>query len=249
MVPGAALEDEYRNRLTQLQQSIAARANSLHLTYTPDNTYQSPEVWANAYRLALYQTPAGVDGVKEHAWIEDQLTQWRAFTKTFDDRKDKLRLQAAQIQLSPTAKVTDLNSQIDDLNHRVESTQAEEEPIKAELQQARSDLADARAKEANLDAAYYQQLYKLPEQSITKRLPLRPDGRFDWLHLEKDSAFSPVGKIPQLLAFFPRGAQGRPPVLGAGSFLHLAKLECRHADRAGQLHLDQGDPAARSVGR
>ena len=192
--PGASLENEYKNRLAQLQQSIAARATSLNLKYTPDDTYQSPEVWANAYRLALYQTPPGIDGAKEHTWIEDQLVQWRAFTKTFDDRKDKLRLQAAQILLSPTARVNDLNGQIDDLQHRVDSTQAEEEPLKTELQQARTDLAQSQAAEAHLDDAYYQQLYKLPEQSITKRLPMRPDGRFDWTHLEKDSAFSSSDK-------------------------------------------------------
>ena len=188
--PGASLENGYKDRLAQLQQSIAARAKSLNLKYVPDDTYQSPEVWANAYRLALYQTPPGVDGAKEHTWIEAQLVQWRAFTKTFDDSKDKLRQQATQIQQTPTARVNDLNSQIDDVQHRVDSTQAEEEPLKTELQQARTDLAQSLAAEAHLDDAYYDQLYKLPEQSITKRLPMRPDGRFDWAHLEKDSAFS-----------------------------------------------------------
>lgn len=188
--PGAAMEDDYKSRLAQLQQAIAARAKSLNLKYTPDDTYQSPEVWANAYRLALYQTPPGVDGAKEHQWIEDQLKQWRDFTKSFDDKKEKLRLQAAQIQLSPTARVTDLNAKIDDLQHRVDSTLAEEDPLKAELQQAQVDLAQSQAAEAGLDGKYYQQLYALPESSITKRLPLAQNGRFSWLHLEKDSVFS-----------------------------------------------------------
>jgi peptidoglycan hydrolase CwlO-like protein len=188
--PGAELEDEYKTKLDQFQAAIAARAKSLNLNYAPDNTYQSPEVWANAYRLALYQTPAGVDGTKEHQWIEDQLKLWRDFTKSFDDRKEKLRLQAAQIQLSPAAQITDLNGKIDDLQHRVDSTQAEEDPLKTELAQAQSDLAEAQAAEATLDGKYYQQLYALPESSITKRLPLRPNGRFSWQHLEKDSAFA-----------------------------------------------------------
>jgi hypothetical protein len=187
--PGAELENEYNSRLNDLQQAIAARAKSLKLDYQPDDTYHSPEVWANAYRLALYQTPPGVDGAKEHQWIEDQMTAWRAFTKSVDDRQQKLRAQAAQIQLSPTTQVTDLNDKIEDLQHRVDSTVAEEEPIKAELQQAQADLDQAQTAEAGLDDKYYQQLDALPESNIAKRLPLLPDGRFSWSHPEKDSAF------------------------------------------------------------
>ena len=188
--PGAALEDEYKTRLGQLEDAITARAKSLNLNYVPDDTYRSPEVWANAYRLALYQTPAGVDQVKEHQWIEDQVKAWRDFTKSFDDRKEKLRLQAAQIQLSPTSHVTDVNAKIDDLQHRIDGTESEEEPLKTELQQAQSDLAQAQTAEAGLDGKFYQELYDLPKSSITKRLPLAQNGRFSWSHLEKDSAFS-----------------------------------------------------------
>jgi flagellar protein FliO/FliZ len=188
--PGAALEAEYQSRLTQLQDAIAARAKSLNLNYQPDNTYQSPEVWANAYRLALYQTPAGVDGTKEHQWIEDQLKSWRDFTKSFDDRKEKLRLQAAQIQLSPTTQVTDVNAKIEDLQHRVDSTLAEEDPLKTELQQAQTDLVQAQTAEASLDPKYYQQLYALPESLIFKRLPVQQNGRFTWSHLDRDAPFA-----------------------------------------------------------
>jgi hypothetical protein len=188
--PGADLEDEYKAKLAQLQETIAARAKSLNLKYTPDDTYQSPEVWANAYRLALYQTPPGVDGTKEHQWIEDQIKGWRAFTKSYDDRKEKLRQEASQLQIAPSSQVTDVNGRIEDLQHRIDSTQAEEEPLKTELQQAQADLVAAQTEEASLDGKYYQQLYSLPQSSITKTLPVQSNGRFSWSHLEKDSAFS-----------------------------------------------------------
>ncbi len=58
-VDGAAIDNEYTSRFNQLQQTIAGRAKSLNLKYQPDPAYPSPEVWANAYRLALYQVPAG----------------------------------------------------------------------------------------------------------------------------------------------------------------------------------------------
>ncbi len=188
--PGAQLGAEYNARLTQLQEAIAARAKSLNLKYAPDDSYRSPDVWANAYRLALYQTPPGVDGVKEHLWIEDQLKQWRDYTKTVDARQAQIRQQAAQIQLSPTAQVTTLNGQIDDLQHRVDSTLSEEEPIKIELQQAQADLVEAQTAEAGLDPKYYLQLHSIPESSIITRLPVSAHGRFSWPHMEHDNVFA-----------------------------------------------------------
>jgi flagellin-like hook-associated protein FlgL len=192
--PGAQLEDEYNSRLSQLQKAIADRAAANKLKYQPDDSYRSPEVWANAYRLALYDVPAGVDSAKEHQWLEDQLKLWRDFTKSLDDRQKQMREQAAQIQLAPTGKVTEVNSKIEDLQHRIEGTLAEEEPIKAELVQAQTDLTQAQVTEEGLDDKYYKQLVSLPEGSITKRLPLATNGRFTWSHIEKDSPFTEFEK-------------------------------------------------------
>jgi hypothetical protein len=188
--PGAQLDEDYKARLDQLQKVIADHAKSLNLKYQPDDSYHSPEVWANAYRLALYDVPAGVDSAKEHQWLDDQMKQWRAFTKELDDRQKALRQQAAEIQLSPSAKVTELNNKIDDLQHRIDATLTEEEPIKAELQQAQADLEQKQTVETGLDDIYYKQLYSLPEQNINKRLPLAPNGRFSWRNIEKENNFA-----------------------------------------------------------
>jgi hypothetical protein len=184
-IEGAKVDDEYASRLSQLQKAIADRAKSLNLKYQPDNTYQSPEVWANAYRLALYQVPAGVDSVKEHQWLGDQMKQWRDFQKTLDDRKEQLREKAAQLKLAPAPKISDLNAKIEDLQQRIDGTTAEEVPLKAELQQAQVDLAAAQASVAGLDDKYYKQLNSLPQENITKHIPLAGNGRFTWV--EDDS--------------------------------------------------------------
>jgi predicted nucleic acid-binding Zn-ribbon protein len=207
--PGAALEDEYNSKLAALQKAIADRAKSLNLKYAPDDSYRSPEVWANAYRLALYDVPANVDSAKEHTWLEDQIKQWRDFTKKLDDEQKALREQAAQIQLAPTAKVTDINGKIEDLQHRIDSTLAEEEPIKAELQQANADLTQVQTSEGGLDDKYYKQLYALPEGSgsIIKRLPLASNGRFSWRHIEKDYAFSEDEKFRHHYYLFARAVR------------------------------------------
>jgi hypothetical protein len=180
-VDGAQIDQEYASRMSELQRTIADRAKSLNLNYQPDPNFPSPEVWANAYRLALYQVPAGVDSVKEHQWLSDQMKQWRDYEKTLDDRKEALRDKAAQIKLAPAPKINDLNAKIADLQQRIDGTAAEEVPLKAELQQAQADLVTAHAEEAGLDDKYYKQLYSLPEEAITKHIPLRPDGRFSWV--------------------------------------------------------------------
>jgi hypothetical protein len=178
---GAQIDAEYQSRFNQLKQMISDRAKSLKLNYQPDVNFPSPEVWANAYRLALYQVPPGVDSVKEHQWLADQMTQWRNFLKTLDDRKEQLREKAAQIKLAPAPKIADLNSKIDDLQQRSDATTAEEVPLKAELQQAEADLATAQTEEAGLDDKYYKQLDSLPEEAITKHIPLAANGRFTWV--------------------------------------------------------------------
>ena len=178
--PGAEIDADYTARMNQLQEAIAARAKSLKLPYQPDPEYNSPEVWANAYRLALYDCPAGIDSVKEHDWLSDQMKQWRDFEKSLDDRKEKLREKAAEIKVAPAPKIADINDKIDDLQQRIDSTTAEEVPLKAELDQARADLVSAQAADAGLDDKYYKQLYVLPGEAAATHIPLATNGRFSW---------------------------------------------------------------------
>jgi hypothetical protein len=188
--PGAQLEDDYKNRLTGLAQAIAARAKSLNIKYDPDPNFYSPEVWANAFRLGLYEVPKGVDPVKERLWLEGQMKGWRDFTKEMDAKQNSLREQAVQLKMAPAPKIADLKTQIDDLQQRIDGTIAEEEPLKAELEQAQTDLAVVQAKESGLDAKPYDKLDALPESNITKRLPLASNGRFSWREVEKESKYA-----------------------------------------------------------
>lgn len=188
--PGAELESDYQSKLAALNQAIAARAKANHLQYEPDPNYFSPEVWANAYRLALYQVPAGVDTVKERLWLDQQMKNWHDFTKAMDQRQNQLREQATQIKLAPAAKVADLKTQIEDLQTRIDGTLSEEEPLKAELEQAQTDLATVQAKEAGLDAKPMQKLDALPDSNIIQRLSLSSNGRFSWRQVEKASKYA-----------------------------------------------------------
>jgi hypothetical protein len=188
--PGAQLEADYKERLAALNEAIANRAKSLGIKYDPDPNFFSPEVWANAFRLGLYEVPKGVDPVKERLWLEAQMKDWRDFTKSMDDKQNSLREQAVQLKMAPAPRIADLKTQIDDLQQRIDGTIAEEEPLKAELEQAQTDLAVVQAKEAALDEKPYEKLYALPESNITKRLPLQANGRFSWRELEKENKYA-----------------------------------------------------------
>ncbi len=204
---GAEIGQDYDAHKESLRKTIAERAASLKLQYTPDPNFPAPEVWANAYRLALYETPPGVDGVKEHQWLGDQMKQWRDYEKSLDDRKEQLREKAAALKLEPAQKLADLNSKIDDLTQRIQGTQAEEEPLKAELAQAQSDLTAAEGAEVGLDDKYFQQLYSLPSENITYHISLKSNGRFTWL---PDTAFA-EGEVEHKYWIFARAirADGR----------------------------------------
>ena len=178
--PGAQLESDYQSRLDGLNHAITDRARSNHLKYQPDPNFYSPEVWANAYHLALYEVPQGVDAVKERAWLDDQMKAWHAFTKAMDQKNSDLRDKATQLKLAPATKVADLKQQVADLQQRIDGTLAEEEPLKAELEQAQADLKAVVDKEAALDAKPYAQLDAVPEQNAIEKLPLRMNGRFSW---------------------------------------------------------------------
>jgi hypothetical protein len=205
--PGAQMEADYQSRLDSLNRAIADRAKANHLNYAPDPNYYSPEVWANAFRLSLYQVPSGVDPVKERAWLDDQMKSWHAFTKTMDVKENDLRDQATKLKLSPAPKVADLKGQVDELQQRIDGTLAEEEPLKAELEQAQLDLKAVQQKEAALDGTPYQKLDALPEQNIIKRLDLRPNGRFSWRELEKESTYG-AGEKEHVFWIFSRAFRG-----------------------------------------
>jgi hypothetical protein len=187
--PGADLDADYQSKLAALNQAIADRAKANHLQYAPDPNYFSPEVWANAYRLALYQVPPGVDATKERLWLDEQMKNWHDFTKSMDQQQNELREKATQLKLAPASKVADLKSQIDDLQSRIDGTITEEEPIKAELEQARADLAVVQAKEAGLDTKPMQELDALPEKNFPESLPLNSHGRFSWREVQKKNPY------------------------------------------------------------
>jgi hypothetical protein len=188
--PGAQMEVDYQSRLNALNLAIATRARANKLAYNPDPSFFSPEVWANAYRLALYEVPAGVDAVKERSWLDAQMKAWHDFTKEMDAKENDFREQAAKLKLQPAARVADLKSQVTDLQQRIDATLAEEEPLKAELEQARTDLAAVQAKEQALDGKPYEMLDALPEKNVTKRLDLQRDGRFSWREVEKENKYT-----------------------------------------------------------
>ena len=84
----------------------ATRARPIALQYQPDPNFFSPEVWANAYRLALYEVPEG----RRHGQGTDvarsaQMKDWHDFTKSMDlKQQNELREQASPAQAGARAQ-------------------------------------------------------------------------------------------------------------------------------------------------
>ena len=167
------------------------------------------------------------------------MKQWRDLQKALDARKGQLREKAAQVKQEPAPKIADLNSKIEDLQQRVDGTTSEEIPLKAELRQAQADLALAQAADANLDDKYFKQLYSLPGEATTRRIPLKTNGRFSWVD---DNNFMEGEKGHPLFDFLPRDPLRWPPILGASTLQHRQKSDETAHVRTWRLRVNQGHP-------
>jgi len=116
---GGALDAEYQQKLAAFRQTLLDRAQQTGVPLELDPAIAAPELWVNAYRLALYNPPAKVKAVPEREWIEKQLADWHDYDKTVDTRRDAVKAEAADVrkQISPKvdavqARITKDNSDI-----------------------------------------------------------------------------------------------------------------------------------------
>jgi hypothetical protein len=134
-----------------------------------------------AQDLATERTPL----IQEIQGRQEHLQRAQAEVASRDERIRLLReeIQASKnsVKLTPESEIADLNKRIEALQKRVDATAAEEVPLKTEVQQAHTDLATAQDADAGLDNKYYRQLYFLPEEALTQRIPLDANGRFIWV--------------------------------------------------------------------
>jgi len=188
---GNALDKDYAKRLNGFRQALADRAKQLGLAVTLDPQAGSPEVWANGFRLALYDPPAAVKPIPEREWLEKQLSDWHAYEKDIDTQRAGLKDKAEAIRKHVAPKVDEINAAIAKANTEIDEAENTAAPLRSEREVLQAEAESAQARAAVQRKSYAEQLIQLPQQHILDKFPLDPQGRFRWENLQAADKYPP----------------------------------------------------------
>lgn len=190
---GVALDDEYNQKKDVIHQRIIDRAAQLKINYIDNTDFRDPEVWVNAFRLALYDAPKGINPSTERIWAESQLVEWKKFVTEYQQRVTDLKKQVDDIQTSPKGRIAEINQRVEDLNQRVKETETEIEPIRSELRDGQVMLEKLKITQAGLEAPFYKQVLEAPEGAILQKIDFDPQtNRFSWREINRDTQYQPA---------------------------------------------------------
>jgi len=191
--PGKILDEQYQSKLEETKDRIQRRADQLKLNYKPSDEFDSPEVWVNAFRLALYDAPTGVNAGQERLWAESVLREWKEYNDEWRKELAELKTQVQEIQTKPRDQITDIRRNIADLKARIARTEEEIRPLQSEIGGNQARLQEKRELEASLEEPKYKQVLQAANpQMILKAMTLDPEtGRFEWNNIQADPRFEP----------------------------------------------------------
>jgi hypothetical protein len=188
---GNALDQDYAKRLNGFRQALADRAKQLGLAVTLDPQAGSPEVWANGFRLALYDPPASVKPIPERAWLEKQLADWHAYEKDTDTQRAGLKDKAEAIRKRVAPHVDEINAAIAKANTEIDEAENTAAPLRSEREVLQAEAESAQERAAVQRKSYAEQLVQLPKQHILDKFPLDAQGRFHWENLQASDKYKP----------------------------------------------------------
>jgi len=188
---GGALDAEYQQKLSAFRQTLEDRAKQTGVPLELDPAIDAPELWVNAYRLALYNPPAKVKAVPEREWIEKQLSDWHDYDKTVDTRRDAVKAEAAAVRKEISPKVDAVQARITKDNSDIEDTDVTAEPLRTELAADQVEADQAQQRLVAQRTTFTSQLLDIPKRNILETFPLTTQGRFSWQNLNQDSKYPP----------------------------------------------------------
>lgn len=186
------LDAEYERKKDGFNQEIAAKAKKLNLAqYAPSDELDAPEIAVNAFRLALYSAPDGVDTAKERAWAEERLKSWRKFEEDWSERQLKIKQEADTLRQT-------VQPEIDEVKGRVVVRQEEIAAIEAEIDEFGKEVArheekkkDSQEELGAVMQPFYQDLLKAPNDYVLTKWPVEKLGLVDIRNLDRDPNFPP----------------------------------------------------------
>lgn len=186
------LDAEYDQKKDAFNQEIAARAKKLNLAqYAPSEELDAPEIAVNAFRLALYSAPDGVDTGKEREWAEGRLKSWRKFEEDWSERQLKIKQEADALRQT-------VQPEIDEVKGRVLVRKEEIAAIEAEIDEFGKEVARHEEKKKDIQEQlgavvqpFYQDLLKAPNDYVLTKWPVEKLGLVDIRNLDRDPNFPP----------------------------------------------------------
>lgn len=190
--PGAALDVDFAQKKEEFHKKIVERAAQLRIKYVDNTDFRDPEVWVNAFRLALYDAPKEINTTAQREWAEKELNGWKKYVESYQQSMTALKKQVEEIQTSPQGRIGEINQRVADLNQRIGETEQEITPIRQELKQGQEALDKLKAEQASLESPFYKQVLDAPEGSLLLKLNFDPEtNRFSWREINRDPQFPP----------------------------------------------------------
>jgi hypothetical protein len=184
---GVALERRRKAKLAELERVIRSRAEGLHLALElRQDAPKDPEVWVNAFRLALYRAPAGVQVTQERQWAEGILEDWHKFQAAHQKEKEALAARLEQTRTGIRDRVSAALSRIRELERRIRETEEECKPVEREREADAISLEEARARRTSVHGSYAQSMLRIPERYVIGQLFRTGDGRYRWVGWDQD---------------------------------------------------------------
>jgi hypothetical protein len=188
---GESLKQEYRTTLEGIHTEISQRAASLSIPYTRNTELDAPEVAANAFRLALYNAPAGVKVDGERKWVEELLARWKAFEKDWTEKQLQLKDRAMDIKKEPGPKVADAEDRINSLRQEIDALSVELKALEDEVATYEGRLEEAQQSLESTIDPFLRELLSVPDQFQKAALVLPASGVLELRQIQERSDLAP----------------------------------------------------------
>jgi hypothetical protein len=185
------LDQDYEKTLNEFEQRLLGKVKALGLDYKNISPVRSPEVWVNAFRLALYDPPKTVKTGEERIWAEAQLKEWRDFEASHQLRRQTIKTEADAIKKLAGPRLEEVNLRVRRLQERLKEADLELAPIRVELEQVNGQLESSRVLLEQQTKKYFDQLYQIPTRNVIDKFAMEQGRRWQWRRLEQLPQYPP----------------------------------------------------------
>lgn len=161
------------------------------MPFQPHPEVDVPEVTVNAFRLALYQAPSGVNVTQERQWAEGLLQQWREQEKTWEEEKLTIKNKAERMRDPIGTMIEQIQKRAGFLQEQAQDVEDEMALIKEEISRFEGRVEEQRKEIQELLQPFYEELLRTPMDYSNAIFPVQNLGLIDVRELDKDTRFPP----------------------------------------------------------